>query len=756
MAVGVLVYVSLGLFNFISSIIQGVAGIGDAIFMQVLWFLACGLWPEFNETPLGPEPIRVVALVMYIRLLFMSPLVVYLGLNDSIFSKTMTIMMAIPSTILSIIGVLLFKKLNGAVLKKVLGITSLIFALAYVCIIVYRKWRKSRQVQELQARHVKLVVEADALAEEAQLSRNTSIVNLHASFVQNVPNNSIFALHPPTLTGPVGSQPNVFTPLQTALSRQAQTSLPAAGASSTHSFPDHHVVMPGTTVVAENTQDPVIDARTGLPADTTEAFLSTIGGEVFVAPETQEPHVNEENVPPLTPSKISPSRTMTYTRVRINRNIDANGKIKMNTKIGAAVAASVAGIMASLTGVNAPPQIIFILLYDAPNYIVRVNFSAQSIPSNVIRFFMAVAQGSFAWNMAPLLIDVIVFGFAGVFVGNKIGRLLGPNSFNIFVLCLLLLCSLAMMGDFKELLIASTLLTIVITFVCGYLENKKNKPIIEQQRISELEVEKRLYDCLEELHRNNNSFVAHPATSPTVSLEHMQRATRPKPMWSGANFDNDDESNNGEESKEGIAEAAAAAPHASAAAATQEDRGLLSGEGEASEAEKKLHADPPFSPPTAHTAAAAAAAAASHGAVAEATESAHASKDTAHKEVHVVSPVGRQQKADGHVVAAAARAAPAAARVMAEEGDERTVPAVVTGTKQNGITSVHSSSMSSSGSSHGQAPYRTAAAHAAPYVAAPSAAPTAGRAAEQPYGLDRQSPSLHSLNSSVQNLLSDD
>ncbi|KPI83378.1 hypothetical protein ABL78_7593 [Leptomonas seymouri] len=660
MAVSILVFVTLGIFNFASSIIQGVAGIGDAIFMQVLWFLVSGLWPDvFNNTPLGTEPVRVVTLIMYIRLLFMSPLVVYLGLNDSIFSKTMTIMMAVPSTILSIIGVLLFKKLNGNVLKKVLGITTFIFALTYVCIIIYRKWRKTRQVQELKSRRVKLVVEADALAEEAQQSLGTSMANLQASFVHNVPNNSIFALHPPNLTGPVGSQPNMFASVR---------SMPLIHQSIQSTPQDHSIEVPQSTIIAEGRQEPLIDARTGLPADTTEAFLSTIGGEVFVAPETQEPQVNEENVPPLTPSKISPSRTMVYTRVRINRNIDANGKIKMNTKIGAAVAASVAGIMASLTGVNAPPQIIFILLYDAPNYIVRVNFSAQSIPSNVIRFFLAVAQGSFEWDMVPLLIDVIIFGFAGVFVGNKIGRLLGPKSFNIFVLCLLLLCSLAMMGHYERLLIAATVLTIVITVVCGYLENKKNKPIIEKQRLSELEVEKRLYDCFEELQRNNSSFGAHMSTSPTVSLEHMQRATRPKPMWSGANFDNDDESNNGcadKGSGQGIA------------MRREEDHGLLHGEGEAGEAEKKLHA-----------------------------------------------------------------AAPAAAATRTlEETDACTVPAVVSaGGAQNEIASVESSSSTSK--SHNSNP--NGAAHHQTTVQ-----PAARRSAEQPRLMERQSPSLHSLNSSV-------
>ncbi|CBZ29959.1 hypothetical protein, unknown function [Leishmania mexicana MHOM/GT/2001/U1103] len=542
-----LVYVTLAAFNFASSIIQGVAGIGDAILIQVLWLLASNLSDDFNRTPLGDSPVRAVALIMYIRLLFMSPLVVYLGIDDSVFSKQMAIMMAVPSTILTVVGVILYTRLDTSTLKKILGFTCFLFTLVYIGIMIYRAWRKKRQVEELKSRNVKLMVEANALEEEAQLSLKTSMVNLHASFVHNVPNNSIFAMRPPPPGGHGG------------LGVRTLYMTPAPDSSMLHGST---VAMQGSTIIAQSVTAGEIDARTGLPADTTEAFLSTIGGEVFVGPETQVPRVNEENVPKLTPSKISPSRTMTFTRVRINRNIDANGKIKMSTKISAAVAASLAGIMASLTGVNAPPQIIFILLFDAPNYIVRVNFSAQSIPGNVVRFIMAVWNGSFTWAMIPLMIDVVIFGFAGVFVGNRIGRLLGPQSFNVFVLCLLLLCSLAMVGKWQNLLIICTILTGIITVACGYFENKRNKPIIEKQRVSELEVEKRLYDCMEELQRSSNGFVQpRGSVSTFTTLVPFQRTNRPKPMWGGANFDNDDEGAGDEREQDATASSPAGATH---------------------------------------------------------------------------------------------------------------------------------------------------------------------------------------------------
>ncbi|GET91907.1 hypothetical protein, unknown function [Leishmania tarentolae] len=551
-----LVYVTLAVFSFTSSIIQSVTGIGDALLIQVLWLLACNLSDDFNRTPLGNSPVRAVALIMYIRLLFMSPLVVYLGIDDSIFSKQMTIMMTVPSTIFTVVGLILYMRLDTGTLKEILGFACFLFALVYVSIMIYRDWRKKRQVEELKSRNVKLVVEADALQEEAQLSLKTSMVNLHASFVHNVSNNGIFSMRPPPPGG------------HGSLGVRTLYMAPPPDANLLHGSA---VAMPGRTIIAQSVTAGEIDARTGLPADTTEAFLSTIGGEVFVRPETQEPRVNEENVPKLTPSKISPSRTMTFTRVRINRNIDANGKIKMSTKISAAVAASIAGIMASLTGVNAPPQVIFILLFDVPSYMVRVNFSAQSIPGNVVRVIMAVWNGSFTSAIIPLMIDVVIFGFAGVFVGNRLGRLLGPQSFNVFVLCLLLLCSLAMVSEWQNLLIICTILTGIVTVVCGYLENQRDKPIIEQQRLSELKVEKRLYDCLEELQCSDKSFMQPRRLVSTFTTPvPFQRMNRPQPMWEAANFDNDDEGTGDERERK--------ATTSSAAGTTHGELGLVRGE----------------------------------------------------------------------------------------------------------------------------------------------------------------------------------
>lgn len=89
---------------------------------------------------------------MYIRIIFSAPLVAILSFKDGIFSKTMTIAMAIPSTLTAICGVYLFANMNGEQLKLVLGLSCLMFAILYCMILVSRYAMKQRRVRLLLAR----------------------------------------------------------------------------------------------------------------------------------------------------------------------------------------------------------------------------------------------------------------------------------------------------------------------------------------------------------------------------------------------------------------------------------------------------------------------------------------------------------------------------------------------------------------------------------------------------------------------------
>ncbi|CAD2217674.1 hypothetical protein ADEAN_000515400 [Angomonas deanei] len=145
--------------------------------------------------------------------------------------------------------------------------------------------------------------------------------------------------------------------------------------------------------------------------------------------------------------------------------------------------------MGSLTGVGGPAQIIFILLFDVPNYMIKVNFCMQSIPSAAVRFFAALFNGTLKSGMIPYFINSLIAGYVGIYIGSRMGKLVGPMSYNIFVLGLLLISSLIMITNNVWLLMGSLLVTLTITIGVAYWELKKMKPAVDSQRALEKELD---------------------------------------------------------------------------------------------------------------------------------------------------------------------------------------------------------------------------------------------------------------------------
>ncbi|KPA81185.1 hypothetical protein ABB37_04523 [Leptomonas pyrrhocoris] len=418
------------LFNLSASIIQGVTGFGDAILLQVLWYTATVISPDiFNATALGDSPVRAVTLLMYCRIVFSTPVLAYMSLHDGVFSLQMTIAMAIPSTLTALGGIFIFRGATSEELKLVLGISGLAFAAMYVVTLIAKYVLRRRKLRRLGAgQHHGAAMEATAVT----ILPETDAVEADL----NASRNSSFT----------------------------RESAP------------------------QNGGQPSVDAAS-------PAFVSISTGSPFRRTEAEAREVTESGagveVPPLTPSKLSPSNTMSYTRVRVNRNLDENGKIKLSTKIGAAIAAAVSGIMGSLTGVGAPPQIMFILLFDVPQYIMRVNFAMQSIPSAALRFIYACSTGLFTKEMIPLFATSVISGYLGIYFGVKLGKMLGPKSYNVFVLVLLLLSSLVMITESVAVLVGFTACTTLLTVGAAVYEHRQTAAKVKLQVEMETELEER-------------------------------------------------------------------------------------------------------------------------------------------------------------------------------------------------------------------------------------------------------------------------
>ncbi|KPI82559.1 hypothetical protein ABL78_8430 [Leptomonas seymouri] len=434
MASPFIVHFFLFLFSVAASTIQGVTGFGDAILLQVVWYTATVISPEnFSTTALGDSSVRAVTLLMYCRIVFSAPLLAYMSLHDGVFSLQMTLAMAIPSTLTALGGIFIFQGATSEELKLVLGISGLVFAGMYVIVLATKYVLRRRRLRLLSAaQHHGAAMEATAVT----ILPETDAVeaDLHAS------RNSSFArASPPPTSGRNGEQSS-------------------EGAASA-------------------------------------AFTSISTGSPFSRREAEPRAVTESGVgvgvPPLTPSKLSPSSTMTYTRVRVNRNLDENGKIKLSTKVGAAIAALLSGVMGSLTGVGGPPQIIFVLLLDVPQYIMRVNFTMQSVPSAALRFIYACSTGLFTREMVPLFATSVVSGYIGIVIGVKLGKMLGPKSYSIFVLVLLLLSSLVMITESVAVLISFTVFAILLTVCAAVYEHRQIAAKARLQVEMETELEER-------------------------------------------------------------------------------------------------------------------------------------------------------------------------------------------------------------------------------------------------------------------------
>ncbi|CAD2217675.1 hypothetical protein ADEAN_000515500 [Angomonas deanei] len=149
-----LIHLFLFASNCFSSVVQGLTGFGDAIMLHVLFQVVCASQTSiFRQTPLGEEPFRIVVILMYVRIIFSAPLLAYWSLKDGLFSKTMTLMMAVPSTLTALIGVVWASNSGDDMLKMILGISSLVFAILYVLIIVVRfvmkRMRRKKLVEVL-------------------------------------------------------------------------------------------------------------------------------------------------------------------------------------------------------------------------------------------------------------------------------------------------------------------------------------------------------------------------------------------------------------------------------------------------------------------------------------------------------------------------------------------------------------------------------------------------------------------------------
>lgn len=537
----VLVHICIFIFNFLASIIQGLTGFGDAVLLHVLWYTACVSKPDvFLSTPLGENSVSAVALLMYVRIIFSAPLLAYMSLEDGVFSWSMTIAMVIPSFTCAVGGVFVFRSLqHGDTLKRILGVSSLIFAVLYAVIVAGKYvWRRKR-VKALMEKTWRRRKNRDKRVQGA-LPTDDALAAVDAA--AKGPSTSA------AISSPVGGETRREGRLtglcdakaQDVLVEAPETDLAEEEVTAARSIGSANARLgrgPLTPNLKERTDKQngeevtvhdVAEEAEG-EEDEPTVYLSLETGSPFYQSEAQHIPVTEEgpSVPVLTLARVSPTSTLTYTRVRVNRNLDANGKIKRSTKIAAAISAAFTGVMGSLTGVGAPPQIIFILLLDVPQYVILVNFCMQSIPSALARFVMACAMHLFHPDMVPIFVNALIAGYAGLFVGMRLGKLMGPTSYSTFVFSILMLASLIMITTSSALLVVATVLCTGVCVCTAWWERRCERTArIAAQRA----VEASIPEAAEQ--QQSRQYVVPHSSSQTTLTSAALDANRPPPTSS--------------------------------------------------------------------------------------------------------------------------------------------------------------------------------------------------------------------------------
>lgn len=143
------------------------------------------------------------------------------------------------------------------------------------------------------------------------------------------------------------------------------------------------------------------------------------------------------------PCQGSPTTTMALAPVEssVDASLPSDGTLMVSMLFTSAAS----GLAGALTGVGGPPWMILILAHDLPASFVRVLFPISTLPSIYSRYVVALKQGIITSDLAVYHICAVCFGFAGVLTGYRIGKRIGPQTFNAVVLVLLTLAASMML-----------------------------------------------------------------------------------------------------------------------------------------------------------------------------------------------------------------------------------------------------------------------------------------------------------------------
>jgi uncharacterized membrane protein YfcA len=187
--------------------------------------------------------------------------------------------------------------------------------------------------------------------------------------------------------------------------------------------------------------------RSGLPA---YLILKSHGRQVpldgddgLASPEVASPEMASPEM--ASPEVAFPEVASPTTR--LDHVLQTHPAMERKVQVATAITSAISGLTGALTGIGGPPFMILILLFDLPPPFVRLLFPVATLPSVYVRYALALRDGLITRDMLPYHGISVCAGVVGVLCGNRIGRCVGPKTFNVVVLVLLILAALVMLVD---------------------------------------------------------------------------------------------------------------------------------------------------------------------------------------------------------------------------------------------------------------------------------------------------------------------
>lgn len=375
---------------FVSALLDLLAHRLSDTLIQVLVLFFSVAFPKASNQIFEGNLVRVMTRVLFLRHVLVNAIVLYYDKDRYVFSKKLALRMAIAYTLGAVIGFYVYLSVSESFQRLFLGIYCLVFLA--LCILYVGK-------RVMDKRRAWAVLRDGGTPQLAESEWNT---------------------RPNWRGSPSGKRHPVLS-------------------ARPFNFSVNYKSRSGNT---ETEGEPPADLAV-TPPPLSVVYLSAATSDAFTADEAVAPELSETLVPPLTPSKLSPSSTMVHTRVRINRLV-SNGRIIREVSYFGVLAAVAAGTLSSISGVGSPPLFFLTSVYDAPAYLVASVMAAQEIPGSLLRFVLCFLTGTYQFQDLLLLLALVVGYLGGALVVYDFGL----RRFFLFTFktkwlyfCCLLLCA---------------------------------------------------------------------------------------------------------------------------------------------------------------------------------------------------------------------------------------------------------------------------------------------------------------------------